>query len=109
MIHIHFYANMRTFTEQATLDIPLSSAKTLGELLDRLITLFPGMDHNLMDDHGELRPDVPIFVNGRNPRLNPAGIHLPLKSDDMISLFSPISSGRMNVEGMRRPSLDENR
>ncbi len=43
MIHIRFYANMRTLTGQENLDITYSSAKTLRELFARLIEQFPEM------------------------------------------------------------------
>jgi hypothetical protein len=52
-------------------------------------------------------PDVPIFVNGRNPRLETLGVDMPLRADDVISMFSPISSGKMNVEVMREPAFSE--
>jgi len=107
VIQIHFYANMRTMTGLAHLEVPLASARTLRALLDRLIELFPGLHPNLLDQHGDLRHDVPIFVNGRNPRLTRAGTGMLLKPDDIISLFSPISSGRMNVEVMREPAAVE--
>lgn len=105
VVHIRFYANMRTITGQANLDVAHSSANTLRELLARLVELFPDIHHNVLDEHGNLRQDVPIFVNGRNPRLTSAGINIPLDPDDVISLFSPISSGRMNVEVMRSPMI----
>jgi len=48
---------------------------------------------------------VPVYVNGRNPRLTPTGIDTPLESDSVVSFFSPISSGRMNVEVLREPNF----
>ena len=107
VIYIRFYANMRTITGQSNLDIAYSGANTLRELVARLVELYPDMLHNLLDEHENLRQDVPIFVNGRNPRLTSAGINAALEPDDLISLFSPISSGRMNVEVMRSPEADE--
>ena len=107
MVHIRFFANMRTMTGQSNLDVAHSEASTLRQLLARLIELFPDIHHNLLDEHHNLYPDVPIFVNGRNPRLTSMGINIPLEPEDVITLFSPISSGRMNVEVMRTPKLDE--
>ena len=106
VVNIRFYANMRTITGQANLDVAHSSANTLRELLVRLVELFPDI-HNVLDEHGDLRQDVPIFVNGRNPRLTSTGINIPLEPDDVISLFSSISSGRMNVEVIRTPAFGE--
>lgn len=107
VIHTHFYANMRTIAGLASLDLPHSSARTLRELLTRLTELSPGIEQYLIDEHGNLRQDVPIFVNGRNPRLKDAGINLPLDPEDVVCFFSPIASGRMNVEVMRAAELDE--
>jgi MoaD family protein len=107
VVHIKFYANMRTLAGRANLDVPYPSAKTLRQLLAILKERLPDVDQYLMDEHGNLRKDVPIFVNGRNPRLDGADLNIPLAPDDEICLFSPISSGRMNVEVMRQPELDE--
>jgi hypothetical protein len=60
-----------------------------------------------LDSNNELRQDVPVYVDGRNPRLAPVGIDTPLKTDSVISFFSPISSGRMNVEVLREPNFGQ--
>jgi len=106
-IPIRFNANMRTITGQSNLDIAFPGANMQRELVARLVELYPDILHNMLDKHENLRQDVPIFINGRNPRLTSAGINIALKPDDVISLFSPISSGRMNVEVMRSPEADE--
>jgi len=59
----------------------------------------------LLDERGDLRPDVPVYVDGRNPRLMKDGIDALLQPDSIVSFFSPISSGRMNVEVLREPSF----
>jgi MoaD family protein len=107
VLHIHFYANMRTITGQATLEVAQTSARTLRALLVRLTEFFPALHQNLVDKQGNLYQDIPIFVNGRNPRLTSTGIDMPLEPGDSISLFSPISSGRMNVEVMRTSAIDD--
>ena len=103
---IRFYANLRMLVDQATLDLPARDIQTLRQLFEHLIGLYPRIEPHLLDTHGNLRSDVPIFVNGRNPRLTDAGLDMALKPEDEISLFSPIASGRMNVEGMRVAALD---
>jgi MoaD family protein len=98
---IRFYANLRKVIGRAELDFSDEDIDTLRKLLDQLITQNPEIYPHLMDEHGELRQDLPIFVNGRNPRLANVGLDLILEPEDVISLFTPIASGRMNVEGMR--------
>ncbi len=88
---------------RTSMDVVDSRIKTLRNLLDLLLAKYPDLRSYLLDGYDELRQDVPIFVNGRNPRLTKAGINLQLEQDGVISIFSPISSGKMNVEVMREP------
>jgi MoaD family protein len=107
-MQIRFYANMRTIVGQDIFEITdLDGDKTLRNLLNILIEHFPNLQPYLFNSKNDLLPDVPIFVNGRNPRLEKSGVDLPLGSDDIISMFSPISSGKINVEVMRNPTFNE--
>ncbi len=99
-MQVRFYANMRTIVGQETLDVDLSGSVTLDSLFQVLAERFPAIYPHLFDEHDNLRQDVPVFVNGRNPRLDGA-LDAPLQPQDVISLFSPISSGKMNVEVLR--------
>jgi len=106
-VQIRFYANMRTIAGREAFDVAdLSGVVTLRELFVKLVDRFPDIHPHLFDIHNNLRQDVPVFVNGRNPRLNGA-MDAPLHPDDVISLFSPISSGRMNVEMLREPTFNK--
>ena len=107
-MQIRFYANLRTVTGHDVLDISNPSVRSLGQLIDYLITIYPEITPLLLDEHGNLPGDIPIFVNGRNPRLDSSGLDLALEPEDVISIFSPIASGRMNVEVMRAATLIEN-
>jgi molybdopterin converting factor small subunit len=98
---IRFYANLRSLTNQPSIKLTSTSFPTLRAVLVELIRLFPGMDSHLLDHDGSLRQDLPIFINGRNPRLHSDGIDSMLGEEDVISIFSPIASGRMNVEVLR--------
>jgi molybdopterin converting factor small subunit len=98
---------MRTIAGHESLEVAYARARTLSALLTRLAELIPEMASNLWDNQGNLYQDVPIFVNGRNPRLTGTGINMPLEPEDVITLFSPIASGRMNVEGMRTAAIND--
>jgi len=101
-MQVRFYANMRTIVGQEIFEIAdLDGDKTLRSLLEILIENFPDIQPFLFNSTNDLLPDMPIFVNGRNPRLEKSGVDMPLGSNDIISMFSPISSGKMNVEVMR--------
>ena len=99
-----FYANMRTIVGISTLDVDDARVDTFRKLVAFLIEQFPEARFHLLDSNDDLRKDVPVYVDGRNPRLSPTGIDTPLKPDSVVSFFSPISSGRMNVEVLREPN-----
>ena len=100
-----FYANMRTVVGTSTLDVDNLGVDTLRKLVIFLVELYPDSKFHLLDERGDLRPDVPVYVDGRNPRLMKDGIDALLQPDSIVSFFSPISSGRMNVEVLREPSF----
>jgi MoaD family protein len=106
-MQIRFYANLRTITNRSVLNISDPHIDTLGQLIEYLVIIYPETASLLLDEHGELPGDVPIFVNGRNPRLDEHGMEQLLSPEDVISVFSPIASGRMNVEGMRASMSSE--
>lgn len=104
-MQLRFYANMRTTIGKSALEIENAGVDTFRKLMALLVEKYPETAFHLLDEHGELRPDVPVYVDGRNPRLRAEGIDAPLQPDSIISFFSPISSGRMNVEVLREPTF----
>ena len=99
-MQLRFYANMRTTVGKSSLEVA-ESAATFRDLLVLLVEKYPETAFHLLDADGNLRPDVPVYVDGRNPRLTAAGIDTPLSPDSIVSFFSPISSGKINVEVLR--------
>lgn len=90
---------------KSSLEIRDSSVDTFRKLVDLLIGLYPEAAFHLLDENHDLRQDIPVYVDGRNPRLLKDGIDTPLAPDSVVSFFSPISSGRMNVEVLREPTF----
>ena len=104
-MQVRFYANMRTTIGRSSLEINDTSVDSFRKLIVLLVEEYPDARFHLLDDRGDLRQDVPVYVDGRNPRLLKEGIDAPLQSDSVVSFFSPISSGRMNVEVLREPTF----
>ena len=104
-MQLRFYANMRTVIGSTSLEISDAHADTFRKLLGFLVDQYPQAAFHLLDERGDLRPDAPVYVDGRNPRLLKDGIDSQLQPDSIISFFSPISSGRMNVEVLREPAF----
>ena len=100
-MQLRFYANMRTTVGMPLLEINEAKVDSFRKLMALLVEKYPETASHLLDESGELRQDVPVYVDGRNPRLRTEGIDAPLQPDSVISFFSPISSGKLNVEILR--------
>lgn len=67
-------------------------AGTIGEAVQSLEQQFPGMRERLLDDGGELRRFVNIYVNGEDVRFLD-GLGTPLKSGDEVSIVPAVAGG----------------
>jgi len=68
------------------------NAATIGDLITELQTRFPGIAERLVDDKGEVRRFVNIYLNEEDIRFlkNRA---TPLKDGDEISIIPAIAGG----------------
>lgn len=85
---VKFYATLRDLTGKK--EIEISGVRTVGELLDKLDEMFPGIKKELIDEDGDV--NGMILVNGHNI------VHLKLwdtalKEDDIIHIFPPAGGG----------------
>jgi len=101
---VNIYGILRLVTGAKSLAVDLPAGSTLSDLLEEVFMHYPALREVLLDEQGRLRADQPLFLNGRNPRLLPGSLEARLRSDDTLSLFSPVSSGRINVEALRKPA-----
>ncbi len=83
---------LRTLTEGAG-EVSLAG-DSLTELIDGLETRFPGMRERLLDDGGELRRFVNIFVNGEDVRFLD-GLATSLGEGDEISIVPAVAGGSL--------------
>ncbi len=103
-MRVEFYGVYRSLAGGKTLEVESSPGLTVRDILLKVCARFPALKEELFDERGELYAYIPVYVNGRNPRLLKNGLDIPLQPDDVLSLFSPISSGRMNVEALTERS-----
>ena len=68
-------------------------AASLAEIIDGLDAEFPGMKERLMDESGELRYFVNIYLNGEDVRFL-EGTGTATKEGDEISIVPAVAGGR---------------
>jgi len=69
-----------------------SSGGTLADCVSALDTSYPGMRDRLLDEGGEIRRFVNIFVNGDDVRFL-AGLKTELKDGDEVSIVPAVAGG----------------
>lgn len=101
-MRVEFYGTFRLITEVKAIEFEITPTSTIRDLLQAVIKRFPALRHELFDEHANLYAYIPIYINGRNPRLFADGLDSIIGPKDVLSLFSPISSGRINVENLNQ-------
>lgn len=74
------------------IDVVNSDATTLREAVDKLEADFPGIKERIVDDAGEIRRFVNIYVNGDDVRFLD-NLSTPLKPGDDVSIVPAVAGG----------------
>jgi sulfur-carrier protein len=99
---VQFFAAYREIVGGKTVEFEIAPGATVRDLLEAIVTRFPLLRADLLDPQGQLYPWIPLALNGRNPRLLANGVDSALQPDDVLSIFTPLASGRLNVEDIKR-------
>jgi len=67
-------------------------SSTLGEMVDTLESEYPGFKERLVDENGELRYFVNIYVNGEDVRFL-KGLETATKTGDEVSIVPAVAGG----------------
>ena len=70
-----------------------TNGSNLGDAIANLETTFPGMRARLMDETGQLRRFVNIYINGEDVRFVD-GLGTGLKDGDEVSIVPAVAGGR---------------
>ena len=79
---------------QSRVDVP---GATVGEVLSMLTTAYPGLSGQILDEGGEVRAYINVFVNGAEIRTL-SGQATPVASGDEVSVIPAMAGGQV-----RRP------
>ena len=101
-MQVNFYGIYRPIAGSKTVEFNIDRGSTARQLIEALVTRFPPLRDELLDASGNLHFYVPLYINGRNPRLLSNGVDTIQKPDDVLSIYSPVASGRLNVEDIKQ-------
>ena len=90
---VNFYATLRSIVGGKTVEVGFRDAMTVQELLDDLVTRYPALRSELLDENGNLHGHVHVFVNGRDVPFLTDGINTLITSEDAVNIFPPVGGG----------------
>src|SRR5512139_2497673 len=90
---VNFYATYRPIIGGKTVEFDLDGGITLRQLVQAIVTRFPAMQREMLDDSGNLYSHVHIFVNGRDSFLLEKKLDTVLQADDVLNIFPPVGGG----------------
>ena len=99
-MRVDFYGIYRPIVGAKSIEV--DDGLSVRQVLEAIVTRYPPLRIEFLDERGELYPWVPLYVNGRNPRLWADGMDRPIGAADVLSIFSPIASGKINVEDTKK-------
>ncbi len=90
---VNFYATYRPIVGGKTIDFDVEYGITVQQLVDAIITRFPAMRREMLDDKGQLYSHVHIFVNGRDVCYLDKEMNTVIRADDTLNIFPPVGGG----------------
>jgi molybdopterin synthase sulfur carrier subunit len=92
-IQVTFFATLRQIVGQKTVDFSINEGSTVRQLIDEIIRCYPGLERELIDEHGELYEHNHVIINGRDINFLDQGIETVITSKDRVSVFPAIGGG----------------
>jgi molybdopterin converting factor small subunit len=84
-----FYPHLQQFTDNQ--EVVKVNGSTVGECLDDLIRLFPGIKKGIFDEHGKLLEYVYFLINGKGAY--PTDLAKPMKDGDELTIALLLAGG----------------
>jgi molybdopterin synthase sulfur carrier subunit len=73
-------------------DVVSGQGDTLAQCIDGLDSQYPGLKDRLLDEAGDLRRFVNVYINGEDVRFQ-QGVDTPLKGGDEVSIVPAVAGG----------------
>ena len=94
-VTVNVPASLRQYAGgQRQLVVECADALTLGEVLERLRVVAPGVVERALDEQGRIRPHVNVFVDGQSIRAgSPLGVQTPVAPGVEVWILPAVSGG----------------
>ena len=90
---VNFFATLRQIVGQKTVEIDLPENTTVQDFVDMVVTQYPPMRNELLDEQGNLYRHVHVFVNGRDAPFLENGMDTIIQPKDTLNIFPAVGGG----------------
>lgn len=91
-LELRFFATFREAVGQKTIHREFGEGTVIGDVLIGLEEEFPGLSGELLDEDGDIRPQLTVLKNGREV-VHIEGTATELSDGDRVSVFPPVAGG----------------
>ena len=90
---VNFFATLRQIVGQKTVEIDLPQNSTVQDFVELVVTRYPPMRKELLDENGNLYRHVHVFVNGRDAPFLEQGMNTVIQPHDTLNVFPAVGGG----------------
>jgi len=91
-LELRFFANFRAAVGQKSIDREFEAGSTVGDVLAALESEFPDLAGDILDESGEIKPQLSVLKNGREV-VHIDGTDTDVADGDTLSVFPPVAGG----------------
>jgi molybdopterin synthase sulfur carrier subunit len=90
---VNFFATLRDIAGGKTVEFDVDHGITAEELLKAIVTKFPPMNKELLNEHGQMHGHVHFFINGRDVQFMDEGFQTRIMPGDVVNVFPAVGGG----------------
>lgn len=91
-MQVKVYATLRPIIGGAQVPVNTQPGQTIDELVDEMVTRWPDLRPEMVDEQGRLLQKIHIFVNGRNIIFGD-GVGTVIPANANVAIFPPVGGG----------------
>lgn len=90
---INFFATLRQIVGQKTVEFTIPEGTTVRQIVEIVVTRYPHLRPELLDEAGNLWRHVHLFVNGRDAPYLENGMATIVNQGDVVNIFPAVGGG----------------
>jgi sulfur-carrier protein len=90
---VNFFATLRDIAGGKSVEFELAHGVTAQELLEAIMTRFPPMRKELMNEDGKMYGHVHFFINGRDVQFTEDEFQTKITQEDTVNVFPAVGGG----------------